>query len=377
MRKLFVVIGVVCSIWLSGTISAQAQQPLPSVVAATSNTTSLMSQKDAELLALQKQNDLIRQYHSSLLDTVYWALGLVGVVAALIVGASGLINFKVYEADKERLREQFTSKVNELTAQAESKISEARAAIQAEVQSLLHSHTDRISGEILAIRAEIVTYQGEVQGQLRSQAERLSGELLAMRAEIGTYQNEVQGRLRSQAERLSEELLAIRAEIGNHQSDMQAQFRAQVDAVRTDIAGIRTELTEAAKSQKQDINKLDGSFEKYSTRVEELNKRVNSVETLARYAEEMTWRIQGIPMNTLRAQYQGLNAAIDSDSQWQVDMLLKRILSTLEVLQKKGEKQDAWTLDQARFAVERAPADSTDLVQKVLRALDEVPRTEA
>ena len=108
-----------------------------------------------EVIALQEQNNVIKQYHASLLDTVYWALGVVATVSVLLVGAGWLVNFKLYEVDKQRMREEFGAQTATIRAAVEAQIAAARAEALQTVQASVGGFADRVSNEQIALRTEL------------------------------------------------------------------------------------------------------------------------------------------------------------------------------------------------------------------------------
>ncbi len=64
---------------------------------------------------LEAQLQTTKDYHSSLLDTVYWALAGLFVVVGLLLGFGWFANFRIYERDKDVLRK-------ELHAQMETEV---------------------------------------------------------------------------------------------------------------------------------------------------------------------------------------------------------------------------------------------------------------
>ncbi|KJZ44624.1 hypothetical protein [Pseudomonas fluorescens] len=70
------------------------------------------SELKAEIKILKAQNKLIRDYQGSMADTVYWALGIISGVFAILMSYSIFTNFKFYEQDKARLKSELDSVIN-------------------------------------------------------------------------------------------------------------------------------------------------------------------------------------------------------------------------------------------------------------------------
>lgn len=279
----------------------------------------------SELLALQEQNKLIKQYQSSLLDTVYWALTLVGAVAALLVGGSWLVNFRMYESDKDRLREQFASKVNEIVAQADSKISSSRADIQSHVQGLLGSHADRQSTELLAIRSELAALQGELQSQL----------------------NVLSGRMTKDTGELRGELAAAIAKLADLGAVAQANVKETQDLARR-------------------MNDIPGKLDR-------LDKRVHSSEAETKLLAAYFWDSRNILMNALMARTQGLEYAVKAGEQWRTEFMIKGIIESLVKLSESGAPIDDWSRENVTDAIKEAAALVPEKAKEALEALSKIP----
>jgi hypothetical protein len=114
------------------------------------------SQTDSsELVQLKAQNAELREFHSSLLDTVYWALSTVVTFTALLAGFSWFSNFKLYEADKHKLKEELTARVQEAFTIVESKLSAHDVEVSKLVDSKLEAETVRAARDIDLLRSEV------------------------------------------------------------------------------------------------------------------------------------------------------------------------------------------------------------------------------
>jgi hypothetical protein len=66
---------------------------------------------DRQIELLESQLTAIREYNSSLLQTVYWSLGVVVVLAVALVGFGWFTNFRVYERDKNSIRQELLTRI--------------------------------------------------------------------------------------------------------------------------------------------------------------------------------------------------------------------------------------------------------------------------
>lgn len=101
---------------------------------------------------LESQLQVMKDYQSSLLDTVYWALGGVFLIVGLLLGFGWFSNFRIYERDKETLKadlelvvrskgdelEKLTSsQLNRISSKLASQNSDEAKKIEAAMKSYL------------------------------------------------------------------------------------------------------------------------------------------------------------------------------------------------------------------------------------------------
>jgi len=142
-------------ILLSAQVS-DCEQPLPSL-----SPTSSVSASDA---ALTRQIELITQLDQRLLTTVYFCLGTVVTIFALMIGYNWFANFRTYERDKETLHREMQ---NSLQASA-NKANEETMKKVSEIESrLLASTRSQVQTELQTLKKELSKLQLEnLQGQV-------------------------------------------------------------------------------------------------------------------------------------------------------------------------------------------------------------------
>lgn len=182
--------------------------------------------KQPEAIALEEQNKIIKQYHSALTDTVYFALSLVGGVAALLVGASFLINFKLYESDKERISEKMAALKSELDSLRKSQL-DAVVSLRAELEANTFAQTEKAKTESLI----------SVQTQLAGYADRASNEMVSFRSELAAVVERNENRYESVQTKL-EKLLAADANLLKKIAAVEAIAR-EAEAEAYDIRNYR------------------------------------------------------------------------------------------------------------------------------------------
>lgn len=62
-----------------------------------------------QLAQVKTQNDLLKEYQSSLLSTVYWSLSFLGGITVLLIGYGWWSNAKIHEKDKEEIRQEVSN----------------------------------------------------------------------------------------------------------------------------------------------------------------------------------------------------------------------------------------------------------------------------
>lgn len=124
-----------------------AQQAL----VANADSTELVAAR-TEIMVLESQVKLIREYQGSLLDTVYWALGGVLFVVSLISGFGWFANFKVYERDKESLRAELRALASSSSTKVEQEIG---TRVTTASEALSQSLAGLVQGEIKPVLASL------------------------------------------------------------------------------------------------------------------------------------------------------------------------------------------------------------------------------
>lgn len=136
-----------------------------------------------EVTLLKEQNKLIREYQGSLLDTVYWALGGVFATTVLLAGFGWWSNFKLYEADKQRLQQDLTAKINELEAKLALRLETNRTELEHAVDARGETQLSRLLSELTDVRTNI--------SRLDNESRQRSDEIKASRQILETEINKI------------------------------------------------------------------------------------------------------------------------------------------------------------------------------------------
>jgi preprotein translocase subunit SecG len=163
----------------------------------------IQSKESPELIAtrdqvrqLQTQVQVMKEYHSSLLDTVYWALGGVFLVVSIILGFGWFANFRIYERDKQFLREELDAQLKVQNAELSGNVQKLAAELK---QSIADQTTEasivlkgKIADEIQPLAVSISKIDRRVfkldLDQLKEKMEADSSDNMALTKALGLLQ---------------------------------------------------------------------------------------------------------------------------------------------------------------------------------------------
>lgn len=148
MFRLLKVLLLVTLMQLALPASAESLKPkVSNVDASVSKSGAILETTDLnemkyQVKLLETQLQMTREYQNSLLDTVYWALGGVFIVVSLLLGFGWLVNFKVYERDKDALKAELENitrgKVIELDEVITTKIASINSNIDKQIKESIN-----------------------------------------------------------------------------------------------------------------------------------------------------------------------------------------------------------------------------------------------
>lgn len=123
----------------------------------------IISKLEAQVANLKLQNQLIQNYQDKMSSVVYWALGVVAGIFALLMSYSVFTNFRFYEQDKERLKKELQSVIDIFKSDLGVKFEQDRGDLErafdlrneSNIKIILEQGTE-VRAKIDSVRAEFI-----------------------------------------------------------------------------------------------------------------------------------------------------------------------------------------------------------------------------
>lgn len=166
MSKKFATIALLLYVLVGcpGAGSGQASSPTGPRTATTQRDTvpsiRALASTDSLILLQRREIEILREYDESLLNTVYWALGGVFTLAAVLLASGWWVNFRLYERDKNAMREELL-----VAAQQEIRAQEARLREEA------RHNQDQFTEELRLLRTQVQEALPALRDDVRKEAE--------------------------------------------------------------------------------------------------------------------------------------------------------------------------------------------------------------
>jgi hypothetical protein len=128
----------------------------------------LISKLKQEAILLKSQNKLIQDYQSSLISTVYWALGIVATIFTLLMGFSFFTNFKFYEKDKTQLKLDLNSLIEIFKSELLTEFERNKNEIEKTFEAKNEDHIKILLNQNSEIRSHIENIRAELLGEVKS-----------------------------------------------------------------------------------------------------------------------------------------------------------------------------------------------------------------
>lgn len=266
----------------SGSIAGKKHAAKVSDAAVTESGVSAASASIDERL-LHSQNVLLKEFHDSILQTVYWALGFVGTLVAILFTINWYSSYRMYEADKKQITDRLDASEKSMRVLVESGIGAAKSEAAQEVDVRLAGVSREIRGEMQALRDYVANMSAQAVARGDSIVSRLDNQL----------------------------------------SDSRTEFVKLLDKHAAELAQFMSATNGAINSIGSSIDNL---LERDALRV----RQIYGVEATARLIEEQVWEIKKIPNNVVLTQMQGAEAALEAKNDGMVRFFLERLKSKIE-----------------------------------------------
>jgi hypothetical protein len=112
--------------------------------------------------ALADQNKMLKEFQSSLLSTVWWALGVVVALALGLGGFSWFSTHKLYDSDKRALRDEFNQSIEDVQAKVSSTLALKLAESISSVDKLLQTTLSETRTKMIGIDEDQVAFKDEI-----------------------------------------------------------------------------------------------------------------------------------------------------------------------------------------------------------------------
>lgn len=125
-----------------------------------------ISDLKVEIKLLKAQNKLIRDYQGSMADTVYWALGIISGVFAILMSYSIFTNFKFYEQDKARLKSELDSVISTFKSELLVKFEQDKSDLEKSFDSRNEANMRIVLDQGTESRTRVDAIRTELQAKL-------------------------------------------------------------------------------------------------------------------------------------------------------------------------------------------------------------------
>jgi hypothetical protein len=144
-------------------ISKSSINLIPSII----KTDEVLSTKE-HIAILNEQNKIIREYQSSLLTTVHWALGVIFGIALLLTGFNWWTNNRIYEADKSRFMDEVGSQIKEMESRVALDLEASRTEFLRLTESRIDANVSRLLSDISEIKNHIEKVRSDIEKSILS-----------------------------------------------------------------------------------------------------------------------------------------------------------------------------------------------------------------
>jgi hypothetical protein len=139
---------------------------------------------DDPTLDLAAVLEISAQFNDRILQTVYWALGVVVTVLAVIMGFNWFVGMRSFERDREALQATIAAELAALDARLTAKVDEGLRSGTSRIAETAADLGGKVNSELSAIQEAFRAYKNETDGNLASNDRALQDALEKSRAQI-------------------------------------------------------------------------------------------------------------------------------------------------------------------------------------------------
>ncbi len=110
---------------------------------------------DSTKIALENQIKIMKDYNDSILSTVYWSLGICLAIGILLVGYGWFVNFRIYERDKNILKQEIKNYIKIQFLEIQNKINEDLKTKEKIIEDNLINKIRDVNRELNIIKYEL------------------------------------------------------------------------------------------------------------------------------------------------------------------------------------------------------------------------------
>ncbi|MGZ9666246.1 hypothetical protein ACXX9E_09125 [Pseudomonas sp. GNP014] len=184
MRKAFNTLGLLLMLWGGTAVGASPAVPVGKS-AGGENESQLVIELKTETLQLKEQNKLLREYQGSMLSTVYWSLGVIATIVALLMGYSIFTNFKFYDQDKQRLKTEIQSFIDKSQAELITRVQQERLESERVVELKNENTLSTFLSQNSELQARLDTARTELSNEIKS----LTNQVIKLPVELENIKN--------------------------------------------------------------------------------------------------------------------------------------------------------------------------------------------
>lgn len=223
MLKIVNTLGLLLILW--GGTAAGAPPAIPvGKSAGIESESQLLTELKIETLQLKEQNKLLREYQGSMLSTVYWSLGVIATIVALLMGYSIFTNFKFYDQDKQRLKTELQSLIDKSQTELITRVQQERL----ESERIVELKNENILGNFL-------NQNSELQARLDTARTELSNEIKSLTSQVIKLPIELEG-IKNSALRSEVEIRTIEGMVWELRGVHSNALLAQIEGIRAACA---------------------------------------------------------------------------------------------------------------------------------------------